>query len=478
MRRTGVRVAGSTAVAVAEGLEVRQLFAAGILPAGGDRGGQSLAAMSFASLTAEPSPAPSQVNTTLYDSASFEPPRFTTGALGGQDAAQGTWVKSGNPSAAVVETTVVAHGAQAVRLNRVNGLDARFASVHNVTPGTDTITINWSMRVDAATESQPFGPFFGVEAYHDLGNGVLRLIGTGGVDAKTGEILFQDAGSGLIDTTGITLGLGQFHSFKLVLDYATQQYSYFADDFLLRTEGFIDATPANPITGFSLASLSTFAAAGDALSLAAAGTAYFDDYSISSRTVVSPPQVSTFTVDDGTAQRSQVRSVTVKFDRPVTLASGAFGLSQLNTGGSGANDGTNPTDGSAVLGTPMSGDGGTTWVVPFTGASPLAEQRSDGTPTGSLVDGIYRLTVDPAKVTAGGVAMAGPGPTVTFHRLFGDHDGNRSVNTLDYGLFRNAFGKAAGEAGFDASFDFDGNGAINTSDYGQFRRRFGKALTY
>ena len=55
--------------------------------------------------------------------------------------------------------------------------------------------------------------------------------------------------------------------------------------------------------------------------------------------------------------------------------------------------------------------------------------------------------------------------------------GPRSVNTQDYGIFRTAFGKRTGQAGFDVAVDFDGNGIINTLDYGQFRTRFGKSFT-
>ena len=66
----------------------------------------------------------------------------------------------------------------------------------------------------------------------------------------------------------------------------------------------------------------------------------------------------------------------------------------------------------------------------------------------------------------------------TFHRLFGDVNGSRNVNNGDYFQFRNAFGKSAGAAGYDAAFDFDGNGVVNNGDYFQFRGRFGKAFVY
>ena len=39
-------------------------------------------------------------------------------------------------------------------------------------------------------------------------------------------------------------------------------------------------------------------------------------------------------------------------------------------------------------------------------------------------------------------------------------------------------GKTTGQAGFEPAFDFDGNGTINALDYGQFRNRFGKTFVY
>jgi acyl-CoA thioesterase FadM len=75
-------------------------------------------------------------------------------------------------------------------------------------------------------------------------------------------------------------------------------------------------------------------------------------------------------------------------------------------------------------------------------------------------------------------ALAGPDQSQTSHRLFGDINGNKVVNNADYGLFRNAFGSAAGSAAYVNAFDFDNNGVINNADYGQFRNRFGKTFAY
>jgi len=190
-----------------------------------------------------------------------------------------------------------------------------------------------------------------------------------------------------------------------------------------------------------------------------------------------PPVLSAVTINDGSPQRSQVKSLTFAFDRIVTLAAGAVTLRLLNAGGSGANDNSPPTDATAALGSPNTPDGGKTWIYPIAAGSPFT-QTSGGNPTGSLVDGIYTLSVDPAKVTSGGVPMTAAPQPLTFHRLFGDVNGDAAVNPLDYAKFRNAFGKTAGAAGYDAAFDFDPDGAVNALDYNQFRNRFGKGLAY
>jgi ELWxxDGT repeat protein len=217
----------------------------------------------------------------------------------------------------------------------------------------------------------------------------------------------------------------------------------------------------------------------------AGGTLYFAGHDTAHGTelwkytpdLVASPTVSSIAVNNGAAQRSQVTRLTITFDRPVTLATGAFKLVRLNTGGSGADNGSAPTDATSVLAPETTADGGKTWVITFTGPGQFM-QLNGGIPTGSLVDGIYTLSVDPAKVTANGVAMTGTPPSLTFHRLFGDVNGDAAVNPLDYLKFRQSFGKSTGEAAYDAAFDFNVDGSVNPLDYVQFRGRFGKFFTY
>jgi hypothetical protein len=55
-------------------------------------------------------------------------------------------------------------------------------------------------------------------------------------------------------------------------------------------------------------------------------------------------------------------------------------------------------------------------------------------------------------------------------------NGDRTVNGLDFGVFRPAFGTATGNPAYLDYLDFNGDGAINGLDFGQFRTRFGLPL--
>ena len=97
---------------------------------------------------------------------------------------------------------------------------------------------------------------------------------------------------------------------------------------------------------------------------------------------------------------------------------------------------------------------------------------------GSLADGIYDLIISASAVQdLAGNALAA-NYTQRFHRLFGDADGNKVVNTSDYTALRNTFDKGGSDSGFNGAFDYEGNNVINAIDLSQFRRRFGAIFSY
>lgn len=218
----------------------------------------------------------------IYDSGGFE--AFTNNQdLTGQDPLNGPWQKSGvNTSTATVQSAVTQSGFRAVQMVRAanaNG-DARWGVVKPIANVTASITVDWDMNVtQSSVPVGSFGPFFGAEGYDSLDNGAAGplLAGSFGVDAQTGELLYQQSGSGfLVAVSNVTVPFGQWNHYRLSLDYSNSKYSIYYNGALEATEPFVDPN----VVDFTDAPISTLAAGGDAGSIAAGGTAYFDNYVI------------------------------------------------------------------------------------------------------------------------------------------------------------------------------------------------------
>src|SRR5438067_1909618 len=155
--------------------------------------------------------------------------------------------------------------------------------------------------------------------------------------------------------------------------------------------------------------------------------------------------------------------MTVTFSGQVTLGAGAFDLALLGTGGGpvGLNVSAQVVSGRTV-------------------ATLTFLTNTDPGSNGSLADGNYSLTIHAAAVTDGagqqldgdGNGTAGGDKVTSFFRLFGDANGDRTINAADLNLFRSTFGATTGP-GFLAYFDFNGDGVINSTDLNAFRLRFG-----
>jgi hypothetical protein len=180
-------------------------------------------------------------------------------------------------------------------------------------------------------------------------------------------------------------------------------------------------------------------------------------------------QIVSITPNGGTSlagpQRSRVKSLRVVFDARVRLLPGAVQIfvhpNVTINGVVSQSIGTIPEQWNAV-----SVDDGKTWDITFVGAN---------TEAGSLLDGVYDVCVDMAKVLP--VAL-------TFHRLFGDIDGYDTtdkvarINTSDSGPFGISFMKVAGQDGFNEAFDANGDGIVNTADQVRFNSNFLKTIGY
>jgi autotransporter-associated beta strand protein len=182
------------------------------------------------------------------------------------------------------------------------------------------------------------------------------------------------------------------------------------------------------------------------------------------------PTVLSTQVNDGSAQRSRVTSLSVIFSAQVTFAgtvANAFTLTRTGGGVVAFQASASVVNGVTVV-----------TLNNFTGSE---------TEFGSIKDGRYTLTAIANQITFGGLQLDGngdgqAGDNFTFgdaqglFRLFGDVNGDQVVNGFDLGLFRNTFGTAAGDPNYLSHFDFNGDGVINGFDLGQFRTRFGTVL--
>ncbi|MEL7497651.1 MAG: G8 domain-containing protein [Planctomycetota bacterium] len=172
------------------------------------------------------------------------------------------------------------------------------------------------------------------------------------------------------------------------------------------------------------------------------------------------PQVESVVVNDGDEQRSVVTRLTVTFSEVVSgVDSSAFLLMNTTT-----NTQVVPNVATEVV------DGKTVATLTFSGSGIIG---------GSLADGDYTLTTQASSVSdaAGNQldgnadGVGGDNSTDTFFRFFGDVNGDRKVNIIDYFQFRNAF-----RGSYDSAFDFNGDGVVNIIDFFQFRSRFGQTL--
>jgi hypothetical protein len=103
---------------------------------------------------------------------------------------------------------------------------------------------------------------------------------------------------------------------------------------------------------------------------------------------------------------------------------------------------------------------------------------------GSLANGRYTLKILANQVSTPAGALDGngdgtPGDDYTFGaaqglvRLYGDGNGDGKVDAADLALFRQTFGRVAGDPLYQSGFDVNGDGVINCTDLTRFRQAYG-----
>lgn len=211
-------------------------------------------------------------NITILDTDGFE--NYTIDQmLQGQQG----WLTAGHGGGtATVTDDLVESGSKAVRVDRGANSDDRWAvsfSGANL-PVNRYVAIDWDMYVEGTgAAAGVFGPFLGVDAYDDT-NGP-NVLGSLGVDATTGEILYQEQGSGILLATS-AVGFDVWNHFQIRLDFLLDQYTISVNGAELATEGFVDTTTDT----FTDADIAAFAAAFNQASQSQTATAHFDNFAI------------------------------------------------------------------------------------------------------------------------------------------------------------------------------------------------------
>lgn len=166
------------------------------------------------------------------------------------------------------------------------------------------------------------------------------------------------------------------------------------------------------------------------------------------------PKVTGTVVNDGSAQRSMVKSLTVTFDTAVTVD--PAGVRIINVRG----DATQFSTQSAVV------NGKT--VLTFTFPNGIG---------GSVADGRWTLRINAGAVRSvvGGTAMAA-NHSFTFTRVYGDTSGDGIYDRSTRLVVRALLGQQVGDPGYRWDLDVNGDGRIDAADELAAVRNWGKAV--
>jgi hypothetical protein len=207
-----------------------------------------------------------------------------------------------NTAAAVIQSDIVKSGSQALEVTRAANIDNRWTVLFGTSPYPSTLAltlpqnqyvlpsarfmlIDWDMRVEdsgGSGSNGQVGPFFGVEAYDGISvNNRIATLGSLGVDASTGQVFYQLAGSGNFADAGPLVSFGQWNHFAMLLDYSLDRYSIFLNGSLLKTTTFVDNTLVpGGLTKFTDADISAISMSLHTAAKAMPGTAYFDNFRV------------------------------------------------------------------------------------------------------------------------------------------------------------------------------------------------------
>jgi Calx-beta domain/Dockerin type I domain len=350
-----------------------------------------------------------------------------------------------------------------------------------VDPATNSVLVNsedgkyyrWHLPTNTLTESvtlttgigQPYtmtiigmdGTMYGIE------DGILFALG------KTPGLSVNDVTVPYVGTAAtFTVTLDFPRTTAITVNYATADGSALAGVNYTATSGMLTFNPGQMSRTFTVPVIPqsvTGASANFFVNLSSPNNAVIVDGQGQATLLGQPARIQSTVVNDGSAQRSRVTSLTVTFSTTVSFAGAVENAFTLTRNG-----------GSSVTFTASASTIGGETVVTLNNFSGSA------TDFGSLADGRYTLTALASQISAGGQALDGngdgtPGDDYTFgesqglFRFFGDINGDRHVDIADFGLFSSTFNLSTGQTGFLAAFDFNNDGHVDILDFGQFSLR-------
>ena len=218
-------------------------------------------------------------------------------------------------------------------------------------------------------------------------------------------------------------------------------------------------------------------------------TGHSSERSLAISVVNLPELAAPVQIGDGTAKRSMVNQLVIEFDGPVDIDAGAFEVQKREQDSNG-----NLVLQSVTVNAPNTvalSNGHTRVTLTFSGV--FTRPNVLGAVPSPLVDGNYQLLMNATKIRtagqavefdgdgnrqAGGNFVLGTQAVDKFFAYYGDINGDRTLNLVDYTAFRNAYGTSSENSAYRIELDYNLDGVINLPDYTQFRNRYGKILLF
>ncbi len=347
--------------------------------------------------------------------------------------------------------------------------DLRSGAVFEIAQGTTSITTLVSFKLSneytdyAGLVFDSSGDLFGTNYVGGSAGGgtVFELAVSEGL-AFTQPPATTGAGSPIDGSTGIQVAVGdsQGHPFVGNADTVTLTLSSGTFSTGIATATATAVNGVATFSGLSINAAGSYTLAASDGSLTSVTSAPF--------TVTAPPTLVGGPVINGDnpnglfnaagqgaragVQRSMVEDVVYTFSEPVAIpnANAAFIVA-----GAGPNPGTAPT---TLTATAVAGSNGMQWAVTLTGGAAGV--------LGSIANGEYSITINPSAVfsAADGVTPLAAGRTDQFYRLYGDINGDETVNAADNLQFKKAL------TTYNPAFDSNADGAVTAIDNLAFKK--------